>query len=104
MSVQIGNDAESGNSVTIADKERRQGLYLLGKTGMGKTNLLATIIKQDINNGHGVFFLDPHGDAINNLVPQISRTPLVIDPEDEFYSFGINPLFCVDVDSERERL
>ena len=35
---------------------------------MGKTSLIQTLIVQDIENDHGVFFLDPHGEAIDQLI------------------------------------
>ena len=63
-SVIIGKDAETRQDIRIGDLERRSGLYLLGRPGSGKTTLIKNIIAQDIANGHGVFFLDPHGDAI----------------------------------------
>ena len=44
---------ETGELVSIGDIERRSGLYILGKSGMGKTSLLVNLILQDIKNGHG---------------------------------------------------
>ena len=58
--------------------------------------------------GHGLFFLDPHADAITDLLNRgdsgvLSSFAKVLDPEDERYSFGINLLSCRDVTSLKER-
>lgn len=58
----IGKD-ENNNYLQIGDHERRSGLYILGKPRMGKSWLLVNLILQDIEKGHGISFLDPHGDA-----------------------------------------
>ena len=49
-------------------KDRRQHLYLVGKTGMGKTVLLKNLAAQDILNGQGLGFIDPHGEAAESLL------------------------------------
>lgn len=58
----IGTDTQTGELLYIGDIGRRSGLYILGKPGMGKNALLINLILQDITDGHGVFFLDPHGE------------------------------------------
>src|SRR4051794_32485419 len=99
----LGDYSETGKPLFIGDNERRSGLYVLGKSGMGKTTLLVNLIRQDIENGHGVFFLDPHGDAITDLVKCTSISPFIINPTDETHSFGINLLHCQDLSSITER-
>jgi GTPase SAR1 family protein len=103
----LGKDSETGKIITIGDMERRSGLYILGRTGYGKTTLIKKIIAQDIDNGHGVFFLDPHGDAIEDLLQRIpakrQNDVIVLDPSDEYYSFGVNPLACPDPNNMTER-
>jgi type IV secretory pathway VirB4 component len=42
--------------------DRRAHMYVIGKTGTGKSTLLETLIRQDIANGEGLALLDPHGD------------------------------------------
>lgn len=66
---------------------------------MGKSWLMINLMMQDIENGHGVFFLDPHGDTIADLITYCSSLSmydrcLLLDPENEDYSFGINLLEC----------
>ncbi|MFC1630069.1 CxxC-x17-CxxC domain-containing protein [Patescibacteria group bacterium] len=48
--------------------DRRRHIYVIGKTGMGKTALLENMAIQDINNGKGVGFVDPHGEAAEGLL------------------------------------
>ena len=64
----LGNDGETGQGLRLGDIERRSGFYVLGKPGMGKSALIVNIINQDVEHGHGVFFLDPHADAITDLL------------------------------------
>jgi DNA helicase HerA-like ATPase len=98
--VTLGKDVETDKEIPIGDMERRSGLYILGRPGSGKTTLIKNIIAQDIENGHGVFFLDPHGDAIEDLLtripPKRRDDVFVIDPTDETYTFGMNLLACSD--------
>ena len=57
----------------IKSNDRLRHMYIIGKTGMGKTELLKNMIIQDILNGDGVAFVDPHGDAaeeILNFIPE----------------------------------
>jgi Helicase HerA, central domain len=106
-SVVLGRDGR-GQAVTLGDIERRSGLYILGKPGMGKSALMVNIMRSDIEHGHGVFFLDPHGEAIDDLLKRLPtkeslETALLFDPEDETHSFGINLLSCKDLRSLKER-
>ncbi|HCC73583.1 MAG TPA: hypothetical protein DEP92_02155, partial [Candidatus Komeilibacteria bacterium] len=52
----------------IKTDDRRRHFYVLGKTGMGKTNLLETMIIQDIQRGKGVAVVDPHGELVENIL------------------------------------
>lgn len=49
-------------------------MYVIGKTGMGKTTLLLNMILNDIYNGEGVGFIDPHGDAAEKLLDYIPKS------------------------------
>src|SRR5918992_5801667 len=71
-SVILGHDVDTGEPIYLGDIERRSGFYILGKSGMGKTELMINMILRDIMHRHGVFFLDPHGDAVEKV---ISRMP-----------------------------
>src|SRR4051812_46230602 len=63
----IGRSTDTNEFIRIGDIERRAGFYVLGKPRMGKSTLLVNLLIQDIENGHGVFFLDPHGKAIEDV-------------------------------------
>ncbi|MCW1930525.1 MAG: type IV secretion system DNA-binding domain-containing protein [Candidatus Kerfeldbacteria bacterium] len=51
--------------------DRRRHMYVIGKTGMGKSTLLENMIIQDIQNGEGVAVVDPHGDLVEKVVKYI---------------------------------
>lgn len=48
--------------------DKRRHVYIIGKTGMGKTELLKNMIVQDIRRGNGVGFIDPHGEAAEEIL------------------------------------
>ena len=52
----------------IKSKDRDRHMYVIGKTGMGKTTLPLNMAIQDIRNGEGVAFLDPHGLTVETLL------------------------------------
>ena len=84
----------------IKKDDRRRHAYVMGKTGMGKTNLLETMIISDIKAGNGVAVVDPHGDLaekILNFIPA-SRINDVIyfDPADADYPIAFNVMEHVD--------
>src|ERR1700716_3078274 len=71
--IYIGNRIIWGSEKAfgISRVDRRQHLYAVGKTGTGKTTLLRNLICQDIENGHGVGVIDPHGDLSEELLDSI---------------------------------
>lgn len=78
----------------IKADDRRRHMYIIGKTGMGKTNLLENLVIQDIQHGHGVAYIDPHGDTAEKLIRAIpsSRINDVIyfNPSDQEYPLAFN--------------
>ncbi|MEK7458859.1 MAG: hypothetical protein AAB663_00455, partial [Patescibacteria group bacterium] len=52
----------------IKTDDRRRHMYVIGKTGMGKTTLLENMILADIYAGHGCCYVDPHGDTAERLI------------------------------------
>ncbi|KND49413.1 MAG: hypothetical protein AB203_04435 [Parcubacteria bacterium C7867-008] len=52
-------------------KDRNRHMYVIGKTGMGKSTLLENMAIQDIRNGEGMAFIDPHGSAVEKLLEYI---------------------------------
>lgn len=55
----------------IKRKDRRQHMYIIGKTGMGKTTLLSNMVLHDITRNEGICFIDPHGDAVERIRERI---------------------------------
>ncbi len=55
----------------IKTDDRRRHMYVIGKTGMGKTTLLENMILSDIYAGHGCCYVDPHGDTAERLLDYI---------------------------------
>jgi hypothetical protein len=77
---------------------RRLHAYVVGKTGTGKSTLLAHLIRQDLEADRGFALLDPHGDLAENVLASVprSRTSDVIylNPQDTGWPVGFNPLRC----------
>lgn len=80
----------------IKKLDRRRHMYLLGKTGTGKSTLLKNLILGDIYQGEGVGVLDPHGDLIDEileLIPNHRKNDVVlVDPSDSNFPVGLNML------------
>ncbi|MCS7093462.1 MAG: type IV secretion system DNA-binding domain-containing protein [Patescibacteria group bacterium] len=77
-------------------EDRRRHLYIIGKTGTGKSVLLEDLAIQDIKAGHGVCVIDPHGDLIENIIkyipPQRAEEVIYFDPSDTERPMGLNLL------------
>ncbi len=78
----------------IKSDDRRRHLYAIGKTGMGKTNMLENLAIQDILNGHGTCFIDPHGDTAEKLIsmipPQRINDVIYFNPADQNFPISFN--------------
>jgi len=55
----------------IKAKDRARHMYVIGKTGMGKSTLLENMAIQDLRNGEGMAFIDPHGSAVETLLEYV---------------------------------
>jgi type IV secretory pathway TraG/TraD family ATPase VirD4 len=97
----IGNYEEWGQEqpLILNTQDRRQHLYVVGKTGTGKTTLLRNLILQDIEAGRGVAVIDPHGDLSEDLLKHIPRNRIedvaYFNPADAEYPVGFNILGSV---------
>ena len=91
-----GQEVEFG----IKDEDRLKHIYVIGKTGMGKSTLLENMAVQDIKKGNGLAFFDPHGSAIETFLDYIpeNRVEDVIyfAPFDVDYPIAFNPLENID--------
>jgi hypothetical protein len=86
----------------IKEKDRTKHMYVIGKSGMGKSTLLENLMIQDINNGEGLCVLDPHGELVEKLLDHIpeSRIKDVVyfAPFDSEHPVGFNILEKVSAD------
>ncbi|MDP3986030.1 MAG: type IV secretion system DNA-binding domain-containing protein [Candidatus Veblenbacteria bacterium] len=80
--------------------DRRRHVYVIGKSGTGKSVLLENMIYTDIRAGHGLAVVDPHGDLVEkvlDLVPSHRVNDVVyFNPSDIDYPVAFNPLESVD--------
>lgn len=80
----------------IRQADRRSHMYVIGRTGTGKTTLLETLIRQDVEHGQGLALLDPHGDLVGKLAassPERRRQDLIyFNVPDPSLPYGFNPL------------
>lgn len=76
--------------------DRRKHMYMVGKTGTGKSTMIANMAINDMRNGEGVAVIDPHGDLSEILLDFIPSYRIndvaYLDPADIQYPFGLNPL------------
>jgi hypothetical protein len=82
--------------------DRRRHMYVIGKTGMGKSELLKNIAIQDIQDGRGLAFIDPHGDPVEDLLdyipPERAKDVIYINPADMEFPIAFNVMEHVDYD------
>ena len=88
----------------IKRADRRRHVYVIGKSGSGKTKLLELLIRADIWYNQGVCVIDPHGDLINNLLDTIPekrvKDTVLIDPSDTKFPISFNPLANIKNDEK----
>lgn len=84
----------------IKRKDRRQHVYILGKSGTGKSVLMFNMIIQNIQNGEGVCLVDPHGENVEAVLSAIPKhrmqDVIYFNPADAEYHIGFNVLELID--------
>lgn len=84
----------------IYDDDRRRHMYIIGKTGVGKTTLIENMLIQDIKHGKGVALVDPHGDVVERVLdaipPERTNDVIYFDPADVNYPVAFNVLEAID--------
>src|SRR5947208_15863634 len=79
----------------IRQADRRAHMYLIGKTGTGKSTLLETLIAQDARDGQGLALLDPHGDLAESVRAHVPAgrkdDPIYFNVPDGSKLLGFNP-------------
>jgi hypothetical protein len=97
---QTGEYKETRDYVDVPQASRRQGLYIIGIQGTGKTGLIENLMLQDIKQGLGVCLLDPHGDLTNAVLSRLpaerEQDVVFLDLAEYRYPFGINLFTCAD--------
>jgi hypothetical protein len=100
--VVLGRDG-NGIAFTLDETSRREHMVVSGTTGGGKSTLFANMARQDIENGHGVLFVDPHGNhpdsGYRRLLTWLGESEVakgrpihLIDPNAGTHCTGFNPL------------
>ena len=86
----------------IKTDDRRRHMYIIGKTGMGKTNMMENMAIQDIQMGKGVGFVDPHGEAAEKLLdfvpPSRINDVVYFNPGDLEFPIAFNVMEKVDIE------
>jgi hypothetical protein len=86
----------------IKQRDRLSHLYILGKTGVGKSSLLETLARQDLADGRGFGLIDPHGDLVarlaQSLTPAERERVIYLDATNPTQPYGYNPLRRVRAD------
>jgi len=84
----------------IKKADRRKHVYIIGKTGTGKSTLIKNMIIQDMRAGEGVAVLDPHGQLVDELLEFVPENRLedvvIFNPADADYPVSLNMLEMVD--------
>lgn len=82
--------------IHLNEDDRRRHMYIIGKTGVGKSEFLKDMILQDIRAGKGLAVVDPHGDLIDGILPLIppqrAEEVILFDPSDTERPMGFNML------------
>ena len=100
--VQIGASEFRGQrrSIQYAANDRLRHMYMIGKTGVGKSTIFQNMCLQDIREGRGTCFIDPHGESIDWLLAHMPQDRLqdvvLFDPSDTEFPFGLNILEAHD--------
>ncbi len=84
------------SDVYMKQVDRRRHFYVIGQTGTGKSVLLKNMIAQDIENGKGICFIDPHGSDLQDILARIPQSRMddvvYFNPADVANPMGLNML------------
>ena len=92
-------------AIYIQEKDRRRHMYVIGQTGMGKSVFLENLAFQDMCDGRGFAFIDPHGDAVEALLQRVPEERvddiIYFDPADIEHPVGMN-MFEFTYDDQKD--
>jgi hypothetical protein len=87
-------------SFGIKRDDRRKHMYIVGKTGMGKSTMMENMVIQDIVNGEGLALVDPHGDLVQKVIDYVPNhrvnDVIYFNPQDTDFPVSFNILEAVD--------
>lgn len=90
--------------VYLSENDRLRHMYIIGKTGTGKSELLKDLVMQDIKAGRGLCFMDPHGDAVEDILrmvpPERAEDVIYFNPADAERPMGLNLLEAKTIDQQ----
>lgn len=93
--------------IRIAPKDRRRHVYIIGQTGVGKSWLQQNMAYQDMMDGRGFAFIDPHGDLVEELLGRVPKERvediIYFDPSDMTNPIGMN-MFEFDTPDQKDFL
>jgi type IV secretory pathway TraG/TraD family ATPase VirD4 len=91
--------------IGIYDEDRLRHMYVIGKTGVGKSKFMLNLMRGDIMQGRGFGVIDPHGDLVEEIMMHMTEDRLkdlvIFDPTDEQYPFCFNPLDVAPTESKQ---
>jgi hypothetical protein len=96
--ISLGDNSYRGvkKEIRIKREDRRRHMYIIGKSGTGKSVLLANMAIQDIQNGEGVCVFDPNGDLITDILdripPERAEDVIIFSPGDIERPLALNLL------------
>ena len=80
--------------IRLSTKDRRRHIHIIGQTGVGKSVLQENLAYQDMTDGHGFAFVDPHGDSVEALLAKVPKSRIddvvYFNPSDMSNPVGLN--------------
>jgi hypothetical protein len=100
----LSNYRGESRKIYIKDDDRRRHMYIVGKTGTGKSEFLKEMILQDIEDGKGVCAIDPHGEFVEDILqlmpPERADDVIYFNPSDLIRPMGLN---MMEAETEEQR-
>jgi len=95
--IHIGTSTVNKRKIWVDDDQRNIHMHVLGRSGQGKTYLLESMIRSDIDNRRGLCLIDPHGDLYKRVLDycvlkRLHKKVILIDPNDTEWVTGLNYL------------
>jgi type IV secretory pathway TraG/TraD family ATPase VirD4 len=91
-------------SFGMIEEDKFRHMYIVGKTGTGKSTFLSNLIANDIKNGKGIGLLDPHGELVETVLEHIpshrTNDVILFDVSDSDFPIGFNLLQAKDADEK----